>query len=93
MARPEVTGRKVESTTVNKKKGKRQRRPLPPRREGDSYTIAEFCAKHRISESFYFKLRSLGLGPREGHAGRRVIISPSAEQEWQAAREAAASAA
>src|SRR5262245_15495661 len=63
MARPEITGRKVEeSTTVEtKKKGKRKRRPLPPRRQGDAYTIPEFCAANRISESMYHKLKSLGL--------------------------------
>ena len=48
MARPEITGRKVEETTTveSKKKGKgkstRKRHPLPPRREGDAYTISEF---------------------------------------------------
>jgi hypothetical protein len=76
MARPEITGRK-----------KRKRRPLPPRRPGDSFTIVEFCASNRISESFYHKLKSLGLGPREAHAGRRVIITPDANAEWQTARE------
>jgi len=28
------------------------------------FTIAEFCRAHRISQSMYFKLRALGLGPR-----------------------------
>ena len=47
MARPEITSRKVEETTTveSKKKGKgkttRKRHPLPPRREGDAYTISE----------------------------------------------------
>jgi hypothetical protein len=63
MARPEITGRKVEETTTveSKKKGKgkttRKRHPLPPRREGDAYV------------------------------GRRKIITPEANSEWQAARE------
>ena len=94
MARPDITGRKVEETTVeSKKKGKskgkstRKRHPLPPRREGDAYTIPEFCAANRISESMYHKLKSLGLGPREMDVGRRRIITPEANAEWQAARE------
>jgi hypothetical protein len=69
MARPKITGGKVEETTTveSKKKGKgkttRKRHPLPPRREGDAYTISEFCAANRISASMYHKLKSLGLGP------------------------------
>ena len=78
MARPEITGRKVEETTIveSKKKGKgkttRKRHPLPPRREGDAYTISEFCAANRISASMYHKLKSLGLhaGSKRGVASR-----------------------
>src|SRR5262245_39595432 len=91
MARPEITGRKVEENTTveSKKKGKstRKRHLLPPRREGDAYTIPEFCAANRISESMYHKLKSLGLGPREMDVGRRRIITPEANAKWQAAGE------
>jgi hypothetical protein len=95
MARPEITGRRAEqSTTVEKKKSKkRERRPLPPRRQGDAFTIPEFCATNRISESMYHKLKSLGLGPREMDVGRRKIITPEANAEWQAAREREAASA
>src|SRR5215831_6397986 len=105
MARPEITGRKVEETTTveSKKKGKgkskstrkrkRKRHPLPPRRQGDAYTIPEFCAANRISASMYHKLKSLGLGPREMDVGRRRIITPEANAEWQAARECEAASA
>jgi hypothetical protein len=100
MARPEIIGRKVEETTVEStKKGKgkskstRKRHPLPPRRQGDAYTIPEFCATNRISESMYHKLKSLGLGPREMDVGRRRIITPEANAEWQAAREREAASA
>src|SRR5262245_36713052 len=67
MARPEIAGRKVEETTTveSKKKGRgkstRKRHPLPPRRQGDAYTIPEFCAANRISEPMNHKLKSLGL--------------------------------
>jgi len=82
MARPgSKTERQVTSTV--KKKSERQRRPLPPRREGDDYTIAEWCAKRRITESMFFKLQSLGLGPKVTRIGTRVTISEQADREWQ----------
>jgi hypothetical protein len=40
-----------------------------------TYTIPEFCKAHRISESMYYKLRAVGLGPREMRALRKVTIS------------------
>ena len=33
------------------------------------FTIAEFCGAHRISQSMYFKLRALGLGPNSVQEG------------------------
>jgi hypothetical protein len=87
MARPEITGRKTEqNAAVIKKKGKkseRQRRPLPPRQPGDDYTVQEFCRKRRFTESFFHKLRSLGLGPKVRQTGARVTISEQADGEWQ----------
>ena len=54
------------------------------------FTIAEFCRAHRISQSMYFKLRALGLGPREMVVGTRKLISQEAAAEWRKAREAGA---
>jgi len=54
------------------------------------FTIAEFCRAHRISQSMYFKLRALGLGPREMMVGTRKLISLEAAADWRKAREAAA---
>jgi hypothetical protein len=51
-------------------------------------SIPTFCRDNEISKSFYFKLRQLGLGPREMRLNTAVRITPEAEQEWQAAREA-----
>ena len=58
-----------------------------------AFSIREFCAAHRISASMYHKLKSLGLGPREMDVGRRKIITPEANAEWQAAREREAASA
>jgi hypothetical protein len=78
----------AQPKTPRRKKKARARRPLPPRRAGDDYSIAEWCAKRRISESMFHKLRSLGLGPRVTHVGRRTTITEAADADWQAAQEA-----
>ena len=54
-----------------------------------AFSIREFCAAHRISQSMYFKLRNMGLGPREMAVGSRRLISQEAAAEWRKAREAA----
>jgi hypothetical protein len=71
MARPEVTGRKAGGPAV----------------ERAAYTIPEFCEAHRISESFYFKIRALGLGPRESRTLEKVTITNEAAADWRASRE------
>ena len=54
-----------------------------------AFSIREFCAAHRISQSMYFKMRAMGLGPREMAVGSRRLISQEAAAEWRKAREAA----
>lgn len=46
-------------------------------------TINEFCESERISRSMYYKLRRLGLGPREMAVGTAVRISPEARADWR----------
>jgi hypothetical protein len=58
-----------------------------------AFSIAEFCKAHGISESMYFKMRALGLGPREMIVGTRRLISFEAAAAWRRAREAASTAA
>jgi hypothetical protein len=69
MARQEVTGRK---NNVAKPDGPRA-----------AYTIPEFCVTHRISESMHYKIRAEGLGPREGRALTKVIITFESAAEWR----------
>jgi hypothetical protein len=52
-----------------------------------SLTLPEFCESERISLAFYYKLKRLGLGPREMVIGRAKRISPEARAEWRRARE------
>ena len=60
-----------------------------PARDGvAAYTIKKFCEAHSISQSFYFKLKSLGLAPREMRLGTRVLITQEAAADWRRAREA-----
>ena len=49
-----------------------------------AFSIREFCLAHRISVPFYFRLKALGLGPREMKLGARRIISAEAATEWRA---------
>jgi hypothetical protein len=55
-------------------------RPGVPRA---SYTIGEFCQAHRISQSFYYKIKALGLGPRERHTLGKITISFEAAADWR----------
>ena len=76
MARNEVTGRNAGPAATDR-----------PPVERAAYSIREFCEAHRISESFYFKIRALGLGPRESRTLDKVTISNEAAADWRASRE------
>ena len=54
----------------------------------DAYSIPVFCARHGISERFYFKLKAEGRAPTEMKLGNRVLISREAAARWRAEREA-----
>jgi hypothetical protein len=85
--RPEITGRKItlSETAVNAPPA------TGPPLERCAFTIAEFCVAHRISESFFYKIRNMGLGPRETRKGEKVTISIEAARDWRNPDESAAS--
>jgi hypothetical protein len=59
-------------------------------REGEagSYTLKQFLARHKLSESQYHKLRREGRGPRTMRTGSvGVRISRGAERDWVLERE------
>jgi hypothetical protein len=62
--------------------------PATGRTALDAYSIPVFCARHGISERFYFKLKAGGRGPTEMRLGNRVLISREAAVRWRAEREA-----
>ena len=70
-------------------KAKRRKLPVPLA----AYSVPKFCVAHGISESFYYKLREAGLGPRETRLLGRTIITGEAAADWRAAREAETAAA
>jgi hypothetical protein len=56
----------------------------------ESFTIDEFCAKEKISRSFFYKLEAQGAAPKTYPLGRTRRISPDAHKAWRTAREALA---
>jgi hypothetical protein len=78
MSRPKTTGKKKVGEIAHL----------------EAFSIDEFCARHGpISRSYYYKLKDLGLGPRELRIGRRRLISAEAAAAWRAERENATEAA
>lgn len=51
---------------------------IPP----TSKTIRQFCSSQQIGLTSYYKLRKLGLTPKELRLGRLVRITAEAEREW-----------
>ena len=58
-----------------------------------SLTIDQWCEKHNLSRSTFYKLKKLGKAPRIIKVLEAVRITEDADREWCAAREAEAMAA
>ena len=74
---------------------RKQQARAPPDEDNDekidAYDIPTFCKRHGgMSESFFHKLRSLGLGPAIMKVGARTLISRESAARWRAEREVAA---
>lgn len=52
---------------------------------GGAITLLEFCDRYKLSRSTFYEMRKRGLGPREIHVGRRVLIAWRAIREWEEA--------
>ncbi len=94
MARPEV-GRRTTAPQAESLPPKKKKKPAPvvlvPNAE--AYSIPEFCEAHRISESMYYKIRGLGLGPKETRALTKIIITKESAADWRRDRTTATEAA
>ena len=55
-----------------------------------SYTIPEWCKRHRFSRAKFYDMDKRGTAPFTFWAGRCRRISEQADEEWVRARERAA---
>jgi hypothetical protein len=53
-----------------------------------SLTIDEWCDKHKLSRSGFYKLKKIGKAPRLMEVLSRIRITEEADQDWSKAREA-----
>ncbi len=58
----------------------------------NSFSIPEWCDLHDFSRAYFYVLKARGEAPRTFSVGRGQRISPAANTEWMAAREAASNA-
>jgi predicted DNA-binding transcriptional regulator AlpA len=58
-----------------------------------SLTIDQWCEKHNLSRSTFYKLKKVGKAPRILKVLEAVRITEDADREWCAAREAEMAAA
>jgi hypothetical protein len=49
----------------------------------DMMSVADFCARHAISKSYFYKLRAQGMAPQSGLIGRKRLISADAAEAWR----------
>jgi len=61
------------------------RNPFDAADDGDAYSVAEFCSRHRISVQLFYKTRK--QMPRTFNVGTRVLISREAATAWRRGRE------
>jgi hypothetical protein len=47
------------------------------------YTVAEFCATHRIGRSKLYQLWAAGTGPRRLRVGTKILISVESARDWR----------
>jgi hypothetical protein len=47
------------------------------------FTVAEFCAAHKISRSKLYELWRSGIGPRAVKIGSKNLITAEAACEWR----------
>jgi hypothetical protein len=86
-ARPEVTGRAVDTSV--RRRGRLQPSRAPSSSEDvarEAFSVAEFCTAHRISRASYYNQRKRGEGPDELHVGSRVLITLEAAHRWRRRR-------
>ena len=46
-------------------------------------TVAQFCAQHAISKSYFYKLRAMGRAPSSCLIGRKRVIATEDAARWR----------
>src|SRR5262249_33982086 len=90
MARPK---KKLTADELRRERRRERREQLRQQIPPACFTVTTFCLAHHISESFFFKLRNDGLGPREMQLGGRILITFEDAAAWRAERVAATATA
>lgn len=49
--------------------------------------VTEFCSRHSISRSLFYKSLREGWGPKIMKAGRRTLVTVEAAREWRSRQE------
>lgn len=55
----------------------------------DAFTVQQFCDRHSMSRTTFYKMKEDGEGPRTFKVGNHIRISREAAAEWRRAREGA----
>jgi hypothetical protein len=83
-ARGRFVHRKSSRSPKRRRRHNHQRIRAPPPGNAGAFSIPQFCAAHgAMSEAFYHKLQTLGLGPKTMRVGGRTMISIEAAAQWR----------
>jgi predicted DNA-binding transcriptional regulator AlpA len=55
----------------------------------DAYNVMEFCTRHGISRSAFYKAIDAKQAPKLMRVGKRILISKEAAEKWRREREQA----
>ena len=53
------------------------------------FTRQEFCKRNRIKDSYWYKMKREGTGPRTIRKGAQELVTFAAEKDWRAEQEKA----
>ena len=53
----------------------------------ESFTIAEWCQRRKISRGMFYKLKAQGLAPKTYNVGTRPFFTEESDRAWLTERE------
>ena len=51
--------------------------------EKDAFSVIQFCERHGLSRSLFYKLQSMGQAPRVMRVAGQIMISVEAAADWR----------